>query len=195
MRRFPVGTNSLLLARKPPMAFSSSTSAINPPVFLSSSKPLSLSFISLVSSHRRFLSINAHSSPIPFASTADCDTFSPLGGGDNNGIGKKGSEVLLKGMRYSELEKWVQSHGYRPGQALMLWKRLYGNNIWAHCIDELEGLNKDFKKMLSEHANFKALSLKDIHTASDGTRKEVADFIHIGRWTSNRNSCYTLSKG
>ncbi|KAA8529579.1 hypothetical protein F0562_034321 [Nyssa sinensis] len=140
-------------------------------------------------------SITAHSSPIPFVSIADCHTCSPLGGGDNNGIGKKGSRVLLKGMRYSELEKWVQSHGYRPGQALMLWKHLYGNNIWAHCIDELEGLNKDFKKMLSEHANFKALSLKDIHTASDGTRKEVADFIHIGRWTSNRNSCYTLSKG
>lgn len=33
------------------------------------------------------------------------------------------------------------------------------------------GLNKDFKKMLSEKADFKALAVKDIHTASDGTRK------------------------
>lgn len=37
------------------------------------------------------------------------------------------------------VQKWVQSHGYRTGQAMMLWKRMYGNNIWAHHIDELEG--------------------------------------------------------
>lgn len=53
----------------------------------------------------------------------------------------------------------------------MLWKRLYGDNIWAHHCDELEGLNKDFKKMLSENAEFKALSLKEILSASDGTKK------------------------
>ncbi|KAK9675560.1 hypothetical protein RND81_11G015200 [Saponaria officinalis] len=86
-------------------------------------------------------------------------------------IGYDKSKTLLKGMRYSELEKWVQSYGFRPGQAMMLWKRLYGNNIWAHCCDELEGLNKDLRKMLSEHAEFKALSLKDVRTASDGTKK------------------------
>ncbi|KAJ0074999.1 hypothetical protein Patl1_34806 [Pistacia atlantica] len=51
---------------------------------------------------------------------------------------KKVSKVLLKGMRYPKLQQWVQSHGFRSGQALMLWKRLYGNNIWAHCIDEME---------------------------------------------------------
>lgn len=83
-------------------------------------------------------------------------------------------------MSYAEFEEWVKSHGFRSGQALMLWKRLYGNEIWAQNIDELEGLNKDFKQMLCEHAAFKALSLKDIRTASDGTRKEVADFIHTG---------------
>lgn len=53
----------------------------------------------------------------------------------------------------------------------MLWKRLYGDDIWAHHSDELEGLNKDFKKMLSENAELKALTLKEIITASDGTRK------------------------
>lgn len=65
----------------------------------------------------------------------------------------------------------MQSHGFRPGQALMLWKRLYGNGIWAHCSHELEGLNKDFKEMLGNLAEFKALSLKDTVVASDGTRK------------------------
>lgn len=35
----------------------------------------------------------------------------------------------------------------------------------------LLGLNKDFKRMLAEHAEFKALELKDMLTASDGTRK------------------------
>lgn len=53
----------------------------------------------------------------------------------------------------------------------MLWKRLYGDNIWAHDVDELDGLNKDFKRMLNENARFKSLSVKDIVTASDGTRK------------------------
>ncbi|KAJ0007894.1 hypothetical protein Pint_30411 [Pistacia integerrima] len=41
------------------------------------------------------------------------------------------------------------------------------NDRIVYCV----GLNKDFKKMLSEHAEFKALSLKDIYTASDGTKK------------------------
>ncbi|KAL2559752.1 Radical SAM superfamily protein [Forsythia ovata] len=90
---------------------------------------------------------------------------------EKTGIPMKGSKVVLKGMRYPELENWVQSHGYRPAQALMLWKRLYGDNIWARNSEELEGLNKDLKRMLSEHAEFKALSLKDIYTASDGTKK------------------------
>lgn len=99
--------------------------------------------------------------------------------------------MLLKGMRYDELEKWVQSHGYRPGQALMLWKRIYGNGIWAHHSDQLEGLNKDFKKMLSESAEFKALALKQVITAADGTRKEVSDSVHFGRWIGDRNCRHT----
>ncbi|KAL5177588.1 Dual-specificity RNA methyltransferase RlmN [Glycine soja] len=60
------------------------------------------------------------------------------GDGDSVAISNEGLKMLLKGMTYPELEKWVQSHGYRPGQAMMLWKRMYGNNIWAHHIDELE---------------------------------------------------------
>lgn len=35
----------------------------------------------------------------------------------------------------------------------------------------LIGLNKDLKRMVSEHAVFGALSFKDIRSASDGTRK------------------------
>ncbi|KAL7091668.1 hypothetical protein ACP275_12G119200 [Erythranthe tilingii] len=90
---------------------------------------------------------------------------------ENSCIPVIGSKVLLKGMRYHELEKWLQSHGYRPAQALMLWKRLYGNNIWAHDIEELQGLNKELKRMLGEHAEFRVLQLKDMLTASDGTKK------------------------
>ncbi|WJX93637.1 23S rRNA (adenine(2503)-C(2))-methyltransferase [Trifolium repens] len=124
--------------------------------------------ISLTTPSRRYLS----SSALPSLST-DIDFNFSDSSGDGNGvaISRKSSKVLLKGMTYSELEKWVQSHGYRPGQAMMLWKRMYGNNIWAHHTDELEGLNKDFKKMLSENADFKALAVKEIHAASDGTRK------------------------
>jgi 23S rRNA (adenine2503-C2)-methyltransferase len=108
-------------------------------------------------------------------------------------------KVVLKGMTYASLQEWVQSHGFRPGQALMLWKRLYKDNIWANNVDELEGLSsdmsllrsfcdlamrigfhlcvhsfrfdKDLKRMISEHAEFGALSFKDIRSASDGTRK------------------------
>ncbi|GER54830.1 dual-specificity RNA methyltransferase RlmN, partial [Striga asiatica] len=112
----------------------------------------------------------------------------PSGDGDKSGgIPVEEPKVLLKGMRYHELEmamsfllsvgkswvttKWIQSHGYRPGQALMLWRRLYGNSIWAQCHEELEGLNKDLKSMLRDHAAFKALHFKDMHSASDGTKK------------------------
>ncbi|XP_061372321.1 uncharacterized protein LOC133314812 [Gastrolobium bilobum] len=121
--------------------------------------------ISILTPRRRFFSASSVTSL-----TAE-HNFSDFGDGHCVAISSKGSKMLLKGMTYTELEKWVQSHGYRPGQAMMLWKRMYGNNIWAHHIDELEGLNKDFKKMLSENAEFKALALKEIRAASDGTRK------------------------
>ncbi|KAH0857633.1 hypothetical protein HID58_085894 [Brassica napus] len=80
-------------------------------------------------------------------------------------------KVILKGMSYASLQEWVESHGFRPGQAMMLWKRLYKDNIWAENPDQLQGLNKDFKRMISEHAEFGALSFKDVRPASDGTRK------------------------
>ena len=41
------------------------------------------------------------------------------------------------------------------------------------------GLNKDFKKMLSENAEFMALSLKEICTAADGTRKVEMIFLFV----------------
>nr|POF12085.1 hypothetical protein CFP56_08851 [Quercus suber] len=173
--RVVASTNSLLLSNS----------------IITSQFPISFSFypksqylISLVSSsHRHSLSTTTASS-----------SSSHFGDVEEIGVSKNGSnsKTLLKGLTYSEFENWVQLQGYRPGQALMLWKRLYGNDIWAHQIDELEGLNKDFKKMLSENAEFKALSLKEILTASDGTKKEVADFIHIGRWTGDRDCCHTL---
>ncbi|XVF84958.1 hypothetical protein PTKIN_Ptkin17bG0080700 [Pterospermum kingtungense] len=123
--------------------------------------------------YRRLISIStpSFSSASPLLSLHETDDFPDFGGGETYKKLDKGSNVPLKGMDYTELQEWVRSRGFRPGQALMLWKRLYGDNIWAHNVDELEGLNKDFKKMLSEHAEFRALSLKDILTASDGTRK------------------------
>ncbi|XP_023910977.1 uncharacterized protein LOC112022590 [Quercus suber] len=152
--RVVASTNSLLLSNS----------------IITSQFPISFSFypksqylISLVSSsHRHSLSTTTASS-----------SSSHFGDVEEIGVSKNGSnsKTLLKGLTYSEFENWVQLQGYRPGQALMLWKRLYGNDIWAHQIDELEGLNKDFKKMLSENAEFKALSLKEILTASDGTKK------------------------
>ncbi|XP_048563793.1 dual-specificity RNA methyltransferase RlmN [Triticum urartu] len=111
-------------------------------------------------------SLHAHFSPTP-----PRRLFSALRQPPAAGRYEPGSRVMLKGMDYPELEKWVQSQGFRPGQAMMLWKCLYGNNVWAHCHNELAGLNKDLRKMISDHADLKALTIKDIITASDGTRK------------------------
>lgn len=157
----------MLLVKHPAIAFSTfaATRSIQPP-------PL----ISLSSSRRRSLSTTTAACSPPLHPHSD------IGNGAVNAaaaaaIPLESPKMLLKGMSYTELEKWVQSYGFRPGQAMMLWKRLYGNGIWAHHVDELQGLNKDFVKMLGEHAKFKALSLENILTASDGTRKELADFI------------------
>ncbi|XP_026381816.1 uncharacterized protein LOC113276432 [Papaver somniferum] len=153
------GTSCLIVLKKNPYI---KHSIKTPSTFLS--HPSYTSYVSTLSMPHNspFISVFAKSC---FSSSSVSDL--PL----KNSSGKTGSKVILKNMNYSELEKWVQSHGYRPGQALMLWKRLYGNNLWAQCSDELEGLNKDFRKMLGELAEFKALSLKDVLTASDGTRK------------------------
>nr|GEX56154.1 putative radical SAM superfamily protein [Tanacetum cinerariifolium] len=101
----------------------------------------------------------------------------------SGGVDEAQEKILVKGMRYNEFQSWVTSQGYRPSQALMVWKLIYGNNsksIWAHSCEELEGLNKDLAMMLSKFAKLKALQVKDIITATDGTRKEAADFVYIG---------------
>ncbi|XP_062110300.1 uncharacterized protein LOC133822093 [Humulus lupulus] len=163
MRRIRLRPNSLITVT-PPIAASFSSPAFREPMFYIFRKrqPYLIHFLR---THRRSLTTAALSPSGPLA------PFDCAGGVDIAETSNKSSKVLLKGMDYSELEKWVQSHGYRPGQALMLWKRLYGDNIWAQHINELEGLNKDFKCMLSENAEFNALSLKEILTASDGTKK------------------------
>ncbi|CAI9092902.1 OLC1v1028260C1 [Oldenlandia corymbosa var. corymbosa] len=131
---------------------------------------------------RRLLSTALRSSSVPLSSASALhqhDSFPDSGDDTNVEISKTGSKVILKGLTFPELEKWAQSQGFRSGQALMLWKRIYGNDIWANSCEELEatplfafeGLNKDFKRMLGEVAEFKALALKDIRTAADGTRK------------------------
>ncbi|KAE8736354.1 hypothetical protein F3Y22_tig00000002pilonHSYRG00098 [Hibiscus syriacus] len=177
MRRVRFAANSLLQA----MAFPSPSSPATA-LRYASRRPL-FSFtcfkpphpITLASSHgRRSISISTFSccsSASTLLSLPENEDLPDFERGESYENLPKSSKVLLKGMNYGELQEWVQSHGFRPGQALMLWKRLYGDNIWAHDIDDLEGLNKDFKKMLSEQAELRALSLKDIRTASDGTRK------------------------
>lgn len=150
-----------LLSLHPPIP-SSSALSLNP------SPPRSLP---LFLPNRRSVSASASSSPPPPPLVSAGDGCPDLGGCEGSGIAARGPKVLLKGMRYAELEKWVQSQGYRPGQALMLWKRMYGNAIWAHSAEELHGLNKDFKKMLSERAELRALSFKEIRAAADGTKK------------------------
>ncbi|KAH9329579.1 hypothetical protein KI387_001687, partial [Taxus chinensis] len=91
---------------------------------------------------------------------------------DTDGYGNFQSvKTLIKGMTYNELEVWVQSLGYRAGQALMLWKCLYGNGKWAQHIDEMQGLSKHFRATLEKTAEFSVLSLQDVHFAADGTRK------------------------
>ncbi|XP_057947918.1 uncharacterized protein LOC131143691 isoform X2 [Malania oleifera] len=171
IRRLWMGTSSMLLL-KPSMAAAAASCATFNVTSLPSTKARTL--ISLVSSRHRSSSRFASSSASLPAISIDEDDFddpSRSGCCDVNENLKGSNKVLLKGMGYAEFEGWVQSNGYRPAQALMLWKRLYGLDIWAHSIDELDGLNKNFKKMLSEHAEFKALSLREILTASDGTRK------------------------
>ncbi|KAL2903266.1 Dual-specificity RNA methyltransferase RlmN [Bienertia sinuspersici] len=166
MRRcIVVGINPLHLTHTP-----LSISTVKSPPPSSSSSPSSTTPFTFFSTHqRRSLSATACA---PSLHSIDDDISNPLiSRAAEIEFSEGNSKTLLKGMRYHELEKWVQSHGYRPGQALMLWKRLYGNNIWAHCSDELEGINKDFKKMLSARAEFRALSLKEVRSASDGTKK------------------------
>lgn len=63
------------------------------------------------------------------------------------------------------LDSWIFACAkYMFPTILLIW------NEDPFCIF-FTGLNKEFRKMLSEHAEFKALNLKDILTASDGTKK------------------------
>ncbi|KAL7607579.1 hypothetical protein Lser_V15G14720 [Lactuca serriola] len=170
MRRVKMATTTTSIVFRP--TTSSSISPLFTP--LRSSKS-TLSLLSHIFHPRRSISITAtlplQSSSSPFSQTVHHQCSSSSDGGINP---KDSQKIILKGMRYKEFENWVTSQGYRPAQALMLWKLLYGNNskrIWAHSFEELEGLNKDLTKMISKHAKLKALQVKDIITASDGTRK------------------------
>ncbi|WOH16527.1 hypothetical protein DCAR_0936082 [Daucus carota subsp. sativus] len=128
--------------------------------------------IHLFSNSTHFLHrLSISSSSAATCLSASSSSFSTVCSPDKRISRYENTKAVLKGMTYTEFEKWVSSHGYRPGQALMLWKCLYGDNIWAHSVEDLEGLNKDFKKMLSKQAEFTVLKMKDILTATDGTRK------------------------
>uniref|UniRef100_A0A7N0TEV3 Radical SAM core domain-containing protein n=1 Tax=Kalanchoe fedtschenkoi TaxID=63787 RepID=A0A7N0TEV3_KALFE len=182
MRRVGLGANSLLawkttaVAAKTysPTSLSSSLCGFSDStISLHSCRPASVNSVALRYASRRSITA-AVSTSSEVSCEIDADARKDGAPSDGNGgvfpVDKE-SKVILKGMRYVELEEWVRSHGFRPDQALMLWKLLYGNGIWAHSVDELKGLNKDLKRMLEEHASFQSLSLKDIKTASDGTRK------------------------
>ncbi|CAM8919264.1 unnamed protein product [Rhodiola kirilowii] len=178
MRRVGLGANSLHLRRVTAAAAKSSSTAVlrcstDSTVFVRSFKPASVNLVAFRYSSRCSITTKCSiSSEVSYEVELDGGKGGASSAG-NAGVVEvdKYSKVILKGMRYVELERWVQSHGFRPGQALMLWKLLYANGIWAHSVDELQGLNKDLKIMLSEHASFQPLSLKDVKTASDGTRK------------------------
>ncbi|KAJ6981175.1 hypothetical protein NC653_024546 [Populus alba x Populus x berolinensis] len=113
-RRLLLGANSVLLVKHPAIAFSTlaATRSIQP-------SPL----ISLFPSSRRSLSTTTAACSPPLHPHSD------IGNGAVNAavaaaIPLESPKMLLKGMSYTELEKWVQSYGFRPGQAMMLWKRL-----------------------------------------------------------------------
>ncbi|KAI3720309.1 hypothetical protein L6452_21225 [Arctium lappa] len=171
MRRVKMATTTTTTAAVFRPTAASSISPLFTPPPSSKPKPSLLSYIF----HRR----NSTSTPLQCSPSSISRTLnhrcSSSSGAEDGGIDPKDSQmIILKGMRYEELENWVISKGYRPAQALMLWKLLYGNNsnsIWAHSFDELEGLNKDLTTMLSKCAKLKAIKVKDIITASDGTRK------------------------
>ncbi|CAI9278315.1 unnamed protein product [Lactuca saligna] len=170
MRRVKMATTTTSIVFRP--TASSSISPLFTPLHSSKS---TLPLLSHIFHPRRSISVTAtlplQSSPSPFSQTLHHQCSSSSDGGINP---KDSRKIILKGMRYTEFENWVTSQGYRPAQALMLWKLLYGNNsksIWAHSFEELEGLNKDLTKTISKHAKLKALQVKDIITASDGTRK------------------------
>ncbi|RVX10401.1 Dual-specificity RNA methyltransferase RlmN [Vitis vinifera] len=97
----------------------------------------------LLSLHHRSLSITASSSTIPVYSTYH---HHPSSTADENG-----NPIKAQSLFSPELELLI-----------------IGTSIFCQPY---VGLNKDFKSMLSEHAEFKALTLKDSIKASDGTRK------------------------
>ncbi|KVH97819.1 hypothetical protein Ccrd_000088 [Cynara cardunculus var. scolymus] len=174
MRRVKMATTTTAAASS--SVFRPTTASSISPLFTpSSSKPTPPLLSHLFHRHSSIsTTATPQSSRFPISQTLD-HNCSSSSGAEDGGINPKDSQkILLKGMRYKELENWVISKGYRSAQALMLWKLLYGNNsnsIWAHSFDELEGLNKDLSMMLSKYAKLKALQVKDIVIASDGTRK------------------------
>nr|XP_043626584.1 dual-specificity RNA methyltransferase RlmN [Erigeron canadensis] len=168
MRRLMIATATTTTTTTSTTVFRRTTNATASPSY-SVSKPSPPPLLSPIFHHRR-----RSFSTSPASQTLHNQSFSSLGVEDGGINSKDSQKVILKGMRYQEFQNWVTSQGYRPAQALMLWKLLYGNNsksIWAHSCEELEGLNKDLTMMLSKCAKLKALQVKDIITASDGTRK------------------------
>lgn len=92
------------------------------------------------------------------------------------------AKTLVKGMTYHELEAWVKSLGFRAGQAMMLWKCLYGNGMWAQHVDEMKALSKEFRATLEKTAEFSVFSLKDVYSASDGIRKVAEGYRFYSVW-------------
>jgi len=78
--------------------------------------------------------------------------------------------VWLKAMARPQLLAWArQALGARPAQAENIWAGLHRH--LATTAMELPGLDAELRRRLDACARVDALTLQDVHTASDGTRK------------------------
>jgi len=78
--------------------------------------------------------------------------------------------ALLLSMTFPELKRWVQDDlGEKPFRAKQLWKWLYIRMV--SDFDEMTDLSKSVRAKLKDAARIDVLTLEDVYTSADGTRK------------------------
>uniref|UniRef100_A0A7S1T9K8 Radical SAM core domain-containing protein n=1 Tax=Compsopogon caeruleus TaxID=31354 RepID=A0A7S1T9K8_9RHOD len=81
-------------------------------------------------------------------------------------------KVLLKNLTLGEMEDWVENDlGHQRFRARQLWEWIYSRSKLAASFEEMTDLAKSFREKLGEVAQIDSISLGELHTSKDGTRK------------------------
>lgn len=90
-------------------------------------------------------------------------------------------KLHIKNFTLQEMENYFENLGEKPFRARQVWKWLYKPSKLSRSLSEMHDVSATLRARLEELASIDALTLDDVHTAADGTKKLVFKLARGGK--------------